>query len=96
VSSGLAFVGMYSYSIYLWHGPCGSWLPGLMRRTIHFPTGQYGRFVVYFVGSLVVGITMSRLIEYPVLRLRDRLFPATQIVVEPENVSLTTVAAIAP
>jgi peptidoglycan/LPS O-acetylase OafA/YrhL len=96
VGSGLAFVGMYSYSVYLWHGPCAAWLPGLLRRLIHFPTGEYGRFLVYFVGSLVVGITMSRLIEYPVLRLRDRLFPPAQIAAESEEVSLTPAAAVAP
>jgi len=75
VGSVFAFVGMYSYSIYLWHGPCEAWLPGLIRRTTGFPTGQVGRFTVYFAGSLIIGITLSRLIEYPVLRLRDKLFP---------------------
>jgi peptidoglycan/LPS O-acetylase OafA/YrhL len=87
VGKAFALVGMYSYSIYLWHGPCGAWLPGLMRRTIGFPTGQHGRFAVYFAGSLVVGITMSRLIEYPILRLRDRLFPAAQVSHAPATVS---------
>jgi peptidoglycan/LPS O-acetylase OafA/YrhL len=75
-----ALVGMYSYSIYLWHGPVGAWLPGLVRRTTGFPTGRSGRFMVYFVGSLVIGTVMSKLIEYPVLRLRDRIFPDSNIV----------------
>lgn len=80
-----AYVGKYSYSIYLWHGPTNAWFPGLIRGMLHFPTGQYSRFAVYLVGSLVIGITMSVLIEYPVLRLRDRLFPQGQIVaVAPE------------
>jgi len=75
-----AYVGMYSYSIYLWHGPTAAWLPGFFRRTLGFPVGEYGRFAVYFVGSLVIGIVMSKLIEYPILRLRDRILPASYIV----------------
>ena len=75
-----AYVGTYSYSIYLWHGPAGAWLPGLMRRTLGFPTGQGGRFAVFLVGSFIVGIAMSKLVEYPILRLRDRILPASDIV----------------
>lgn len=85
IGNCLAYVGKYSYSIYLWHGPTNAWFPGLIRRILHFPTGHYGRFAVYFAGSFVIGITMSKLIEYPVLGLRDRLFPQGQIVaVAPE------------
>jgi hypothetical protein len=40
-------------------------------------------------GSLVVGIITSRLIEYPVLRLRDRLFPVAQIAHAPVDVAGT-------
>jgi peptidoglycan/LPS O-acetylase OafA/YrhL len=80
VGSVAAYVGMYSYSIYLWHGPTAAWLPGFFRRTLGFPVGHYGRFVVYFVGSLVIGIVMSKLVEYPILRLRDRILPASNII----------------
>jgi peptidoglycan/LPS O-acetylase OafA/YrhL len=80
LGSMAAYVGMYSYSIYLWHGPTAAWLPGLFRRTLGFPTGEYGRFVVYFLGSLVIGIGMSKLVEYPILHLRDRILPASYIV----------------
>jgi len=80
VGSLAAYVGMYFYSIYLWHGPAAAWLPGFFRRTLGFPVGEYGRFAVYFIGSLVIGIVMSKLVEYPILRLRDRILPASNIV----------------
>jgi hypothetical protein len=51
-----------------------------MRRAVHFPNGRIGNFTAYFIGSFVIGITMSRLIEYPILHLRDRLFPQPQVI----------------
>jgi len=77
IGTGAAYVGMYSYSIYLWHGPTNAWFPGFVRRLLHVSSfNQYERFAVYAVGSLVIGIAMSKIIEYPVLRLRDKIFPA--------------------
>jgi peptidoglycan/LPS O-acetylase OafA/YrhL len=73
----MASIGMYSYSIYLWHVPIALWLAPLVRRVFHISTGPYEDFGIYLVGSLVTGIVMSRLIEYPILRLRDRFFPST-------------------
>jgi hypothetical protein len=41
---------------------------------------------VYLVGSILFGIAMAKLIEFPVLRLRDRFFPARTASLEPESV----------
>jgi peptidoglycan/LPS O-acetylase OafA/YrhL len=71
-----ASVGTYSYSIYLWHGPTGAWLPGLVRRVVHVPFSDGERHAVYLIGSPIIGIMMSKIIEYPILRFRDRILPA--------------------
>ena len=43
-----------------------------------------------------VGITMSRLIEYPALHFRDRVFPAAQVDSAPTVASVPTANALAP
>jgi len=78
LGSVFAYFGMFSYSIYLWQGQTDAWLPGLVGRAIHTPMGIDGRFALSLAGSLALGVGMSKLVEYPVLRLRDRLFPAIQ------------------
>jgi len=88
VGTAAASVGMYSYSIYLWHVPAGKWFPGLVRRVLRISQGPNERFLTYMIGSLVIGITMSKIIEYPILRLRDRIFPSRQ-----DLVALTSDAA---
>jgi peptidoglycan/LPS O-acetylase OafA/YrhL len=63
-----AYVGRYSYSIYLFHGVVN------FSARARFTGWKYN--LAYFLGSLVVGIIISKLVEYPFLAIRDRFFPS--------------------
>ena len=67
----LAFIGTYSYSIYLWHIPVRffglAWLPR--------DAAPLTRAAAYLALSIVTGILAAWLVERPFLALRDRLFP---------------------
>ena len=73
----LGRVGFYSYSIYLWHLPMRTW-GWQLANAFGVPMMETPgiAFAVYFAGSLAVGIGMAKLIEIPVLRLRDRIVPS--------------------
>jgi peptidoglycan/LPS O-acetylase OafA/YrhL len=72
VTRGLARVGAYSYSIYLWHMAIMRWAVPHLQETLSWQQRQ----ALYLVGGFVIGITMAKLVELPTLRLRDRLFPS--------------------
>ena len=70
-------IGKYSYSIYLWHVPLLAWwLPWLaiwiQNPALYFMVGCSA----YLTGSVAIGILASKLIEFPVLHIRDRIFPS--------------------
>jgi peptidoglycan/LPS O-acetylase OafA/YrhL len=71
----VAWVGYYSYSIYLWHAEGNSMLIRLVPEVNGAAPWALMTLVVVALG-VVPGIVMSRLIEVPSLRLRDRLFPS--------------------
>jgi len=71
----LTHAGRDSYSIYLWHMPVSLWIVGSVARR-HGPLDWPVYAALYLVGALAVGIAMARLVELPVLRLRDRLYPS--------------------
>jgi len=71
-----AFVGMYSYSIYLWHDALISTVyVFFLRKTVHINVPGIALFLFELLGSIALGIFFARLIEFPVLRFRDRVFP---------------------
>jgi len=63
----IAFIGVYSYSIYLWQQPF---------------TGIFGRFrsanwfAASVIAAILTGIFMSKLVEWPVVKWRDRILPS--------------------
>jgi len=75
IADALAFIGMYSYSIYLWHYVVREWPDQLAYGFFHVALPPIPYFLLYLLLTLTMGITLSRAIEYPILKVRDRLFP---------------------
>ncbi len=59
-----AFVGRYSYAIYLWH---------IFAREVVLQF--YPNFALYVIFSVLLGVVTTHMVEIPVLRLRDFFFP---------------------
>lgn len=74
-----ARIGVDSYSIYLWHVTALGIMGQVVLR-LHWPThsalGWLGAAVVITSVAVLVGAALARLVEWPVIRLRDRFFPS--------------------
>lgn len=75
LARAVAAMGRYSYGIYIWHVLAAQlftgWLPGMGYRT---PTP--GAQLAKYAAAITLGVVMTLIVERPMLRLRDRLFPA--------------------
>ena len=70
----LSSIGIYSYSIYLWHLPVQEWLAIPLNDVTGINNWVfYAGF--YLAGAILFGVLMSKIIEYPILRVRDKYFP---------------------
>ncbi len=73
----IAFTGYYSYNLYLWH----FWLvDGIIvnDELKNYPVFKAWPVILpaaYFLLSYILGIGITQLVELPLLKLRDRLFP---------------------
>jgi peptidoglycan/LPS O-acetylase OafA/YrhL len=68
IATALAWVGRYSYSIYLWHAAA---ILFVIRLAVHWL-----RFPLYVAVAIMLGVIMAKMVELPSLKLRDRLFPS--------------------
>ena len=76
VGNVFAYVGTYSYSIYLWHVAIVAHVLGVILAVapVHLvPALQTALYVALSIGT---GILMARIAEFPALALRNRLFPS--------------------
>ncbi len=66
----LSFIGIHSYSIYLWHLL-------VLQECQQIDVSENLRNVVYLMLAVLTGVFFSLVIERPVLKLREKLFPTT-------------------
>lgn len=76
LTDAIAFIGSRSYSIYLWHLAVLEWGVHFVMHRVPGAYNWYLYIALYLVGAVVFGILMASIVEYPVLRLRDRFFPS--------------------
>lgn len=65
-TSIMAYIGLHSYSIYLWHLYAKEFLIAQLNITVFWQT------IIYFVLAFVLGIFFSYIIERPILLLREK------------------------
>jgi peptidoglycan/LPS O-acetylase OafA/YrhL len=77
-AKAIAFVGLYSYSIYLWHFQFAG--PFVMDKVLpHLPDSiRWGAgMLIYVALAVLTGVLAAHIIEIPVLVLRDKFFPSS-------------------
>jgi peptidoglycan/LPS O-acetylase OafA/YrhL len=70
----VAWIGLYSYGIYLWHISVIAPIDKFAGQ-IAAPWGRFFLATAPMVAGVGLGVIATKLIEFPALALRDRLYP---------------------
>ena len=70
----VAWIGVYSYGIYLWHVSVSAPIRAVGAHLPHTVDRLWEGLAPLALGA-VLGIVFTKLVEFPALKLRDRLFP---------------------
>lgn len=97
----VAFIGFFSYSIYLWH----FWFaPPISKRALQalgYPVQASGISTVvhlglYFAVAILMGVLPYYFLERPFLSLRERVFPNKQVTTEKRSAPSALVGPTCP
>ena len=70
----VCFIGVNSYSIYLWH---------LVVKDFVTVQSLWVNTIVFFIGAITIGVLSSLLIENNFMKLANRYFPRKTNIIEP-------------
>lgn len=80
IGRSLAFVGFFSYPIYLWHidatYPMGRLLATPLMQSMGLEARWLVAFAAYAALAITVGALLGLLVDRPALALRERLYPS--------------------
>lgn len=72
----ISWVGFYSYGIYLFHYYIVKFVvPEKYQGYVEFTLEMVVSFLFYCTLSIALGVIMSKIVEIPMLKVRDRWFP---------------------
>ncbi len=69
----LAYIGQHSYSIYLWHFSMGFFVVATPLKVLLYEA-SFLHGISYVTLLVVTGIVMAKVVEFPMLRVRERYF----------------------
>jgi peptidoglycan/LPS O-acetylase OafA/YrhL len=85
ISLMVCFIGVNSYSIYLWH---------LVVKDFVTVQSLWVNTIVFFIGAITIGVLSSLLIENNFMKLADRYFPRKTNIIEPPLKETTVVSPL--
>jgi peptidoglycan/LPS O-acetylase OafA/YrhL len=71
----VSFVGLYSYSIYVFHTMMAAFVMPFVEKILSGVLDSRILFLIYAAICVMVGVVFSKLIEFPFIAMRDRYFP---------------------